>query len=440
MIEVITPSSNYYNDARQEWNRSIDKYPTAIAYCKTFDDVKKAVLFSKKNKYKLRIRSGGHNYEGFSIDNGIFVIDISNLNRIEINYENNTVTAEGGTLLGQLYNFIGANGYPFPGACSPTVGITGSTLGGGWSYSSRHLGLSCDSLLEVKLINHEGSLITANKNTNQDLFWALKGSGGGNFGVVVSLTFNLPPKVDLVTTFNIYYSNVTKDNEIEFLDTWQHWITTTTNKINMQASIANSSYDGSYIYCTGLLYGTPNELMDILSPFMSIEGFSLNYENVPFLQSTEIIGSFYNQYERFTSYSRFVSREYSYDELSKLVDIINEPRPEGSQITLLNLYGLGGKVSEVGKTDTAFYYRDSNYILSIESYFEDNEYKEENTKWIEDNSKYIYNITDGSYINFPYYPLDNYLYEYYGDNYKYLQKINKKYDPLNTFDFQQGIR
>ncbi|SCK02080.1 Uncharacterized FAD-linked oxidoreductase yvdP [uncultured Clostridium sp.] len=440
MIDVITSSSNYYNDARQEWNRSIDKYPTAIAYCKTFDDVKKAVLFAKKNKFKLRIRSGRHNYEGFSIDDGIFVIDISNLNRIEINYENNTVTAEGGTLFGQLYNFIGSNGYPFPGASSSTVGVAGLTLGGGWSYSSRYLGLACDYLSEIKLINYEGSIITADKNTNSDLFWALKGAGGGNFGVIVSLTFDLPPKVDLVTTFNIYYSNISKENQIKFLDIWQHWITTTTDKINMKASIANSSYDGSYIYCTGLLYGTPNELMDILSPFMNIEGFNLTYENVSFLQATEIISSFYNQYERFISYSRFVSREYSHDELSKLIDIINEPRPEGSQSTLLKLYGLGGKVSEINKADTAFYYRNSNYIISIESNFEDNEYKKENTKWIEVKSKYIYNITDGSYINFPYYPLNNYLYEYYGDNYKYLQKVNRKYDPLNTFDFQHGIR
>ena len=440
MIDVITSSSNYYNYARQEWNRSIDKYPTAIAYCKTFDDVKKAVLFAKKNKFKLRIRSGGHNYEGFSIDDGIFVIDISNLNRIEINYENNTVTAEGGASFGQLYNLIGSNGYPFPGASSSTVGVAGLTLGGGWSYSSRYLGLACDYLSEIKLINYEGSIITANKNTNSDLFWALKGSGGGNFGVIVSLTFDLPPKVDLVTTFNIYYSNISKDNQIKFLDIWQHWITNTTNKINMKASIDNSSYDGSYIYCTGLLYGTPNELMDILSPFMNIGGCNLTYENVSFLQSTEIISSFYNQYERFISYSRFASREYSHDELSKLVDIINEPRPEGSQTTSLKLYGLGGKVSEITKTDTAFYYRNSNYIISIESNFEDNEYKEDNAKWIEEKSKYIYNITDGSYINFPYYPLNNYLYEYYGNNYKYLQKVNRKYDPLNTFSFQQGIR
>ena len=439
MIEVITPSSNHYNDARQQWNRSIDKCPAAIAYCKTFDDVKKAILFAKKNKFKLRVRSGGHNYEGFSIDDEVFVIDISNLNKIEINYENNTVTTEGGALFGQLYNFLGLNGYSFPGASSPTVGVAGSTLGGGWNYSCRYLGLSCDSLSEIKLLNYEGSLITANKNTNSDLFLALKGSGGGNFGIVVSLTFTLPPKVDLVTTFNIYYSNITKANEIKFLDIWQHWITTTTDKVNMKASIANSTYDGSYIYCTGLLYGTPNELMDILSPFMDIDGFSLTYENVSFLQATEIIGSFYNQYERFVSYSRFVSRKYSYDELSNLVDMINDPRPEGSQTTLLNLYGLGGKVSEINKSDTAFYYRDSIYIISLESNFEDNEYKDENSKWIYEKSNYIYNITIGSYINFPNYPVKNYLYEYYGDNYQSLQKIKKRYDPLNLFTFKQGI-
>ena len=440
MIEIITPSSNHYNDARQEWNRVIDKSPASIVYCKTYDDVKKAVLFARKNKLKIRVRSGGHNYEGFSIDDHAFVIDISNLSEVQINYENNIVTVQGGASLGQLYNLIGAKSYPFPGGSCPTVSVSGLVLGGGWGYSDRYLGLPCDSLLEVKLINYEGHILTANKDINSDLFWALKGAGGGNFGIVVSLTFKLPPKVDLVTTFNIYYANISRNNQINFLDTWQNWIATTTNKVNMKASVANSTYDGSYIYCTGLFYGTPNELMDILSPFMSIEGFSLSYENVSFLQSTEIIGSFYNQYGRFVSYNRFVSKKYSNEELSKLIDIINGQRPEGSQITLLNLYGLGGKIKDIDKSATAFYYRNSDYIISIESDFEDNSYKKDNDKWIEDNSKSIYKITDGSYINFPYYPLENYLYEYYGENSTRLKLINKKYDPLNIFNFQQGIR
>ncbi|CBZ02083.1 FAD-linked oxidoreductase family [Clostridium botulinum H04402 065] len=308
MIEVITPTSNYYDDARQVWNRAIDKYPAAIAYCKTYEDVKKAILFARKNNFKIRVRCGGHNYEGFSIADDALIIDISNLNKIQINYECNTVTVESGAFLGQVYNFLGASEYPFPGGSCPTVGISGVVLGGGWGYSSRYFGLTCDSLLELKMIDYRGCLLTANKNINSDLYWACKGGGGGNFGIVVSMTFKLPP----------------------------------------------------------------------------------------------------------------------YETLKNLINIINEERPNGSTTTELNVYGFGGQVSKINKKDTAFYYRNSNYIILLETDFRNNLYKQDNINWINENSEYIYNITSGSYINFSYYPLPNYLYDYYGGNVQRLKCIKFK--------------
>ncbi|KOR25647.1 FAD-binding oxidoreductase [Clostridium sp. L74] len=440
MMEVITPISNYYDDARQIWNRAIDKYPIAIAYCKTYEDIKKAILFSTKNNLKIRTRSGGHNYEGFSIANKALIIDISNLNKIQINYECNTVTIQSGAFLGQVYNFLGASKYPFPGGSCPTVGISGVVLGGGWGYSSRYLGLTCDSLLELKMIDYKGCLLTANKIINSDLYWACKGGGGGNFGLVVSMTFKLPPKVDKVTVFNIYYTNPSKDTQIKFLNTWQNWITTTSNKINMKCSIVNSASEGMYIICTGLLYGTPKELSKLLVPFSKIENYELSYEYTSFLQASKIIASVYPQYEYFISYGRFVSETYSHETLKKLISLINEERPNGSTTTELNVYGLGGQVSKINKKDTAFYYRNSNYIILIETDFKNNSYKQDNINWINRNSEYIYNITDGSYINFPYCPLPNYLCDYYGRNLQKLRCIKFKYDPLNIFNFPQSIK
>ncbi|WP_460284192.1 FAD-binding oxidoreductase [Clostridium botulinum] len=320
---MITPTSNYYDNARQVWNRAIDKYPATIAYCKTYEDIKKAILSARKNNFKIRVRCGGHNYEGFSIANGALIIDISNLNKIQINYECNTVTVQSGVYLGQLYNFLGASDYPFPGGSCPTVGISGVVLGGGWGYSSRYFGLAYDSLLKIKIIDYRGCLLTTNKDVNSDLYWACKGGGGGNFGIAVSMTFKLPSKVDKVTVFNIYYTNPSKDTQIKFLDTWQNWITTTSNKINMKGSIVNSVNNGMYIICTDLLYGTPEELNKLLVPFSKIEGYELNYEYTSFLQAAEIIAAVYPRYEYFISYGRFVSETYSYETLKNLINIIN---------------------------------------------------------------------------------------------------------------------
>ncbi|MCW6060237.1 BBE domain-containing protein [Clostridium sporogenes] len=254
------------------------------------------------------------------------------------------------------------------------------------------------------------------------------------------MTFKLPPKVDKVTVFNLYYTNPSKDTQLKFLNTWQNWITTTSNKINMKGSIANSATYDVNIICTGLLYGTPKELYKLLVPFSKIQGYELSYEYTSFLQATEIIASIYPRYEYFISYGRFVSETYSYETLKNLINLINEEKPSGSITTELNVYGLGGQVGEIDKKDTAFYYRDSNYIILLETNFRNNSYKQDNINWINRNSKYIYNITSGSYINFPYCPLPNYLYDYYGGNVQRLKCIKFKYDPLNVFKFPQSIK
>ncbi|UOW66721.1 FAD-dependent oxidoreductase [Paraclostridium bifermentans] len=440
MSEIITPGDSYYSQARLVWNRAINKYPEKIIYCTSIEDVQKAVVYSVEKRLKIRIRGGGHHYEGFSIGNGVVVIDVSNLNRIKIDYEKNTFTVQNGIELGQLYTFLGGKGYPFPGGACPTVCISGLALGGGWGYSSRKYGLTCDSLLELTLVNYKGELITANRFTNSYLFWACKGGGGGNFGVVVSMTFKLPSKVNNVTEFEFNIENPSKSTQIEFLDIWQSFITSTVPEINMRGSIYKSTESGLNINCRGLFYGNPDELDELLESFKKLKGFNLTYNYVTFLQAMLYIGSSYSQYQYFENYGRFVNRFYDYCTLESLVDIVNQPMPEGSELISLNLYGLGGKVSEVDKFDTAFYYRDSFYIVHIDTVFKNNCYKEINKAWIKSNINTIYCITEGSYINFPYYPLENYMNEYYGKNKCRLAEVKQMYDPYNIFKFKQSIK
>lgn len=96
MAEIITPRDSYYSQARLVWNRAINKYPEKIIYCKTIEDVQKAVVYSVEKRLEIRIRGGGHHYEGFSVGNGVIVIDISNLNSIKVDYEKNTFTVQNG--------------------------------------------------------------------------------------------------------------------------------------------------------------------------------------------------------------------------------------------------------------------------------------------------------------------------------------------------------
>lgn len=103
----------------------------------------------------------------------------------------NYIKVGGGIKNKKLSAELTSRGYPFPGATCPTVGVSGFVTGVGWGLSCRKFGLGCDSLLEIEMINYKGKLIKANNLKNTDLFWAIKGSGGGNYGVIVSMTFSL---------------------------------------------------------------------------------------------------------------------------------------------------------------------------------------------------------------------------------------------------------
>ncbi len=438
--KVITQEDIEYEQARQEWNRSIQKYPIAIVYCENTSDVVEAILYAKKLFIPIRIRSGGHNYEGYSTGNQVVVIDISKINNANIDYIENTVTVGGGINNSQLYNYISKQGYPFPGGACPTVGVSGYSLGGGWGYSSRKFGLGCDSLLEVELVDYKGNILKANKNINPDLFWALKGAGGGNFGVVVSMKFRLPPKVDKVTYVQIYYPNASKEIQHEFLNTWQTWIDEVDENINLNGGLYNTIDDGVYAYARGISYKNVEETQKFLEPFYNIQGAKIYLQYELFLEVVNKIASGYPPYEHFKSTGRFVNRYYKSREISNLVDIVNQNRPKGSILTAVNIYGLGGKVKDVGKCDSAYYYRDANYILLIQSIWEDNLYKKENVDWVLENFQYIYDITEGSYINFPLFQLVNYEFDYYGENVCRLRKVKEKYDPYNIFNFPQSIK
>jgi len=436
---VVTPCSYDYTAARQEWNRAIQKYPMAIIYCSTNEEISKAICWATCNNIDIRIRSGGHNYEGYSTGNDVLVIDVSEMKQLELDEETNTLFVQSGVANSQLYEYVGGLGYPFPGGSCPTVGVAGYALGGGWGYSTRYMGLGCDSLKELEIINYQGQILTANENTNADLFWACRGGGGGNFGVVSAMKFEMPAKVETVTLFEVEFQEASRETMIQFLDIWQTWLAGLDDRITLSANLYNAADVGMGIYGRGLFYGSIGEIEAILQPFAAIESAVVHFEELSFLEAMEKIESTYPDYERFQSTGRFVQRKYDADELKNIVDLIRR-RAEGSIYAAINLYALGGKVKSVGQTDTAFYYRNAAYIMGIQSVWWDNRYLPENRIWLYGKFRYLRDITTGSYINFPYRYLAAYETAYYGENVARLRQVKKQYDPMNVFCFPQSIR
>ncbi len=435
---IVLPNNPLYNELRQGYNRAIQQYPVVIDYCQNEADVSNAVLWAREHDVPIRIRSGGHNYEGYSNGNCTLVIDISEMNTMEIDECEGVLRVQAGVTNGQVYGFVSSRGYPFPGGTCPTVGVSGYASGGGWGLSCRMFGLGCDSLLEIRMVNFEGKVLTANRMRNADLFWALRGAGGGNFGVITGMTFRLPPRLNRVTLIEIDYLHVSSREQVRFLQTWQNWLASADNRMTLIARIYNSESDGLAMLARGIFYGEPEEAREILRCFLALENAEPNFEYVSFLEAVTIIGSFYPPFEKFQSVSRFVLRELSVKECETLAEIVSRP-PQGSVFAGVSLYALGGRVADIGVNETAFFYRQAGYILWLETVWENNRFAQENMDWINMWFPCFASMTEGSYVNFPYDELPCYLEEYYGEHAGVLRKIKEKYDPLNVFTYPQGI-
>ena len=437
--ELITRDNFLYEKERKQWNRAIEKYPLAIIYCNNEEDVSNAVLWARKNKLPIRIRSGRHHYEGYSIGNNVLVIDVSRMNSIFIDEDKGIVKIQGGVRNRELYEATGRRGYPFPGGGCPTVGVVGFTLGGGWGYSSRLLGLGCDSLVEVELINYEGNKIVANNEVNKDLFWALRGSGGGNFGVVVGMTFKLPSKIKNGTLINIDCPINDIDDKVELFYVYQNMFKTLDYRCNFKMAVYNSKEKGKGIKFTGVFYGTKAEANEAIMPIkkMAINiSVDMQYMSVP--EINEVIQNSHPDYESYKSAGRFINRDYSKEEIRRLIELVSD-RAEGSIYTAISLYGLGGRVSESNMNETSFYYRDAKFIVGFQSVWEDSKYAEVNREWTLKRLNEIKKMTTGSFVNFPLGELEDFAKEYYGENANKLKEIRKIYDPHKVFAFEQGL-
>ncbi|MCI0686346.1 MAG: FAD-binding oxidoreductase, partial [Sporichthyaceae bacterium] len=187
---VITPEDPTYDKVRTVVPGDVDGHPAAIVRVTDSDDVARVVDIARYAGAELAVRSGGHSGPGHGTTDGGIVIDLRDLNRIEFDLDARTAWADGGVTAADYTNAAGEHGLATGFGDTGSVGVSGLTLGGGIGFLVRKFGLTIDSLLAAEIVTADGERRTVDADHEPDLFWAIRG-GGGNFGVVTRLRFQL---------------------------------------------------------------------------------------------------------------------------------------------------------------------------------------------------------------------------------------------------------
>jgi FAD/FMN-containing dehydrogenase len=189
--DVVLPGSPEYESVRRPVMARFEHLrPAAVVRCATPADVAATLAVAGGLGLPTAIRSGGHSVAGRSSTDGI-VLDVTPMRSVAVAGEVATVGA--GVRLGDLYDALAKHGLTIPAGCGPSVGIAGLTLGGGLGILGRKHGLTCDHLLAAQVVLADGRVVDCDEHQNGELFWALRGAGGGHLGVVTSLVFRALP-------------------------------------------------------------------------------------------------------------------------------------------------------------------------------------------------------------------------------------------------------
>ncbi|KAL8506073.1 hypothetical protein ACS0TY_017074 [Phlomoides rotata] len=212
------------NLRNSRFNTSQTRKPTLIFTPFLESQVQVIVKCANKNRLQLKIRSGGHDYEGLSYTSRVpfAILDMNNLRSININIDDQTAWVQSGATLGEIYFRISEKSkvHAFPGGVCPTLGVGGHISGGGYGNMIRKYGLTVDNVVDAKIVDAKGRILDR-KGMGEDLFWAIRGGGGASFGVVLSYKIKLVPIPPQVTVFQVFKSledNATTD----IVHRWQY--------------------------------------------------------------------------------------------------------------------------------------------------------------------------------------------------------------------------
>jgi FAD/FMN-containing dehydrogenase len=461
---LIRPGESGYTTAKELFDPRFDSlHPAGIAYCRNPQDVATSLAFVRKYGLPVAARCGGHSYAGWSSTSGL-IVDVTRMAGVSVSGGNpETATVGAGTRLIDFYNGLASHGRAVPGGSCPTVGISGLTLGGGIGVVARAYGLTCDNVTSLQIVTADGRIRTANAGTNPDLFWACRGGGGGNFGVVTSFTFTTHEIAEII----LFFLSWPWSQAARVIAAWQSWAPHAPDQLwsNLHLAAAPGGSIPS-IQVGGTYLGTVSEAAAQLEKLYAAVGSD---PSSPFLESTTWLHAMLveagcasltvnechlptqtagGQLSRASEYAKsdFFTKPLSSHGIGTLLAGVENFQkvsgaPGGSGGIAFD--ALGGAVNRVAPGATAFVHRNALFGAQYTTTWPVGSAAAEVARqyaWQQSFWQSMRPYASGqAYQNYIDPSLANWRQAYYGANYTRLTQVKAAYDPHRLFSFPQAV-
>lgn len=432
--KVIVPGDAAYDEARKIWNAMIDRRPALIVECTGTADVLFAVRFAKQHGLLISVRGAGHNIAGRSLQNNILLIDLSHMRSVHVDPDKKIAVVSPGATLADVDHECQAYGLALPVGINSTTGIAGLTLGGGFGWLSRTLGMTIDSLISIEAITVEGERLVCDCEHHSDLFWAITG-GGGNFVIVTSFKFKLHPVGPEVMCGPVVF-DIAEAKKV--LSNYQTYCKNCPEEVTAWVVLRHcppfpflqSSYHNKLVLLIVGFYNGP--LDDGIKELSNLKklGNPLGDGIAPYR---------FKDFEKafdpmLTPGARNYWKTHNFKEISNgLIDALVEYSLRlPSEHTEIFIAQMGGATNRVPSEATAYPHRDIAFIMNVHTRWKDQQDDKACISWARDFYKATQPFaTAGVYSNFVSEGDDN-VEDAYAQNAKKLAKIKSKYDPNNV--------
>lgn len=438
---TIAPDAVDYDDVRSIWNAMIDRRPALIVRCAGVADIRACVSFARDANVLTAVRGGGHNIAGNALCDGGLLIDLSEMRSVRVDPWQRTAVVEPGALLSDVDHEAQQFGLATPLGINSTTGVAGLTLGGGFGWLSRRLGLTVDNLLSVDVVTADGQLIQANEQANEDLFWAVRG-GGGNLGIVTSFTFRLHEVGPMVTAGLIVYPFADarsvlrqyRDAAASMPEELACW--TVLRKAPPLPFLPDDVH-GKEVVVLALCHqgGEENAQRDI-APLMELAApVGVHVGPMPFAAWQKAFDPLLAPGARnyWKSHNFTALEDGAIDAMIDYAGRLPSPQSE------IFIGQLGGATRRVPADAMAYPHRDAEYVMNVHTRWEDPADDARCVEW----ARAFFNdtapfATGGVYVNFISEGEDR-VAAAYGGNLQRLIAVKQKYDPGNFFRLNQNV-